>query len=465
MKARGSVWCFEARPEYSGNKRRQRQVIVVFEKTQDRNKGHLKCGVERRLTGGVASSILRGVDRESIVRALQAGAKSAAHNAVYLDWNATAPLRAEAFAVMRPFLEPSPRQQFGNAASLHRQGQAARVELERARRICAEVLQCTPEEIVFTSGGTEANNLALRGLAWAMRNSGENPRLIACALEHAAVHETLRGLEAQGFPTVLATTCEMGSADTLAFECALEKGTAVATLMLVNNETGVVQPVQAVAEAAQSRGVPFHVDAVQAAGKLSLQVAGLNCTTLALSAHKFEGPPGVGLLYVRRGTNLIPQITGGGQEGGWRGGTGNVAGAMGLAVALKLAESERMVTTSHLKNLRERFENQVKSTCPGAVIHGVLAPRVANTSFISFPGCDGTTLVQALDAEGISCSTGAACSEGVGKPSHVLTAMGVSAALGRAAVRFSLGRTTTEEHVRQASAVVARIVRRQCSNV
>ena len=377
---------------------------------------------------------------------------------IYLDWNATAPLRAEAFEAMRPFLEPGARQVFGNAASVHRHGQAAKVELERARRTCAGVLGCASEELVFTSGGTESNNLALRGLAWARKATA--PEILYTRLEHAAVLETIEDLAKQGFVGVPLEVRPTGVADAGLMARSLGQRTALVTLQLVNNETGVIQTVAELGKAARALGIPFHVDAVQAPGKVPLRVDELCCATLALSAHKFEGPKGAGLLYVRSGTQLRAQVTGGGQEGGLRGGTDNVSGAAGMAEALRLAEAERVETVARLGKLREEFEAELKAGVPDAVIHGASVPRVPSTSFVSFPGCDGSTLVQALDAEGVSCSTGAACSEGMAKPSHVLEAMHVTKALAGSAVRFSYGRTTTVEELRKAAQLTAKVVKR-----
>ncbi|MCW8131800.1 MAG: cysteine desulfurase [Planctomycetota bacterium] len=398
---------------------------------------------------------------------------------VYADWNATAPLRAEALDAMRPFLYGEAAASFGNAASVHRFGQAARAALERARRDCADVLGCAPGEIVFTSGGTESDNLALRGLAWAARYAWDErrlpgvPRLAGARFEHSAVRETLAALQRQGFEVEGDGHGSVGAqadgrVDARALLAACDERTAAVTLMLANNETGVVQPVAELARLLDERFGPrpgrawprFHVDAVQAVGKCSLKVDELGCDTLALSAHKFEGPKGAGLLYVRRGVTLEPLHAGGGHEDGRRGGTPNVAAAVGLATALKLAEAERPAHVARLSALRARFEAAVLAQVPGAVVHGASAERVANTSFVSFPGLDGPMLVLALDAEGLACSTGAACSEGVGRPSHVLDAMGLPPDLGRSAVRFSTGRLTREADVLAAAEIVARVVGR-----
>lgn len=373
---------------------------------------------------------------------------------IYLDHNATTPLRPEARAAMAPYLETS----FGNPESLHRYGQQARVAVERARVACAKVLNCAAEEIVFTSGGTEANNLALRGLAWARR---ERSMRVACsAIEHACVRETARALEAQGFSAAWIAPSAEGRVPTKAVARAIKGGAAVCALMLANNETGVVQPAAEAAAVCRTQGVPLHVDAVQAPGKLPLDVEALGCATLALGAHKFGGPKGAGLLYIRRGVPVVPQLAGGHQENGLRGGTHDVAGIVGMAEALHLAEAERPASAARLRNLRERLEASICAKIQDAVVHGRRADRVANTSFISFPGLRGEALVRALDVEGLAVSTGAACSEGTSTPSHVLEAMGLAPDLAAAGVRFSLGASTTEQEIAQAVEVVARVVER-----
>ena len=423
---------------------------------------------------------------------------------IYLDWNATAPLRPEAWDALQPFLA----QDFGNAASVHRHGQEAKAALERARALCAEVLGCAPEELVFTSGGTESDNLALRGLAWAARlrlepssppggageGGGAACRIICSEIEHSAVLETVRALGAQGFETVYVPARAAGTVDPRALADALgtpsgsgavargtlgsdariadtgSSGTAVPTavvaLMYANNESGVIQPVAEAARACRERAgklerrVVMHVDAVQAPGKLPLKVAALGCDTLALSGHKFEGPKGVGLLYVRRGTGLASHMTGGSHEGHLRGGTPNVAGAVGLAVALRLAEDEREETCSRLEALRARFEGSLREALPGVVIHGAEAARIPNTSFVSFVGLEGESLVIALDLEGLSVSTGAACTQGTSLPSHVLTGMGLPMEVVRGAVRFSFGRLTTAAEMEKALERVVRVTKR-----
>ncbi|MCK6473169.1 MAG: cysteine desulfurase [Planctomycetes bacterium] len=383
---------------------------------------------------------------EALKRALQEQARTPG---IYLDHNATTPLRSEVRAAMAPYLEAA----FGNPESLHRYGQQARVAVERARAACAKVLNCSPGEIVFTSGGTEANNLALRGLAWARR---ETSKRIACsAIEHACVRETVRALEAQGFTSTWIAPNAEGQVPAEAVAAVIEGGASVCALMLANNETGVVQPVAEAAAACRGRGVPLHVDAVQAPGKLPLDVEALGCATLAMGAHKFGGPKGAGLLYIRRGVAVIPQLTGGHQEGGMRCGTHDVAGVVGLAEALRLAEAERPASTVRLRTLRDQLELGICAKVPDAVVHGRRADRVANTSFISFPGLRGEVLVRAMDVEGLAVSTGAACSEGTSTPSHVLEAMGVAPDLAAAGVRFSLGASTTALEIRQAVEAVA----------
>jgi len=398
------------------------------------------------------------LDKDQIKSALN---QSSAPARVYLDWNATTPLRHEVFEAMRPFFE----ERFGNAASLHVHGQQAQAALEQARTAVAASLHCTPAEIAFTSGGTESDNLALRGLAWGLRVAQPDappPTLIASGIEHSAVRETLRALGAQGFPLVSLSAGSDGRVRVEDFAQALERATpsrAVVSLMLANNETGVIQPVAEVAALCQKRAVPLHVDAVQAAGKLALDLRALGCATLALSAHKFEGPKGCGALYVRAGTRLEPHQTGGTHEAGLRGGTVNLPSIVGLAEALRLAERERAETSARLSSLQAEFERELLTLFPRAVVHGAEVARLPNTSFISFPGIEGSRLAMALDLAGISVSTGSACSSGTTKPSPVLEAMQLPAELVNSAVRFSYGRTTPRDALQKTLAQASECLR------
>lgn len=361
---------------------------------------------------------------------------------------------------MRPFLDWT----FGNASSLHRAGQEARAALERARSVCAGVLGCEPGEIVFTSGGTESNNLALRGLAWAAKDRGDV--LLCSAIEHPSVRETVGLLGQQGFAPKFFVPQRNGLVDPAAIEALVGKGVTLLALMYANNETGVVQPMAAVGRMCRSRKIAFHVDAVQAPGRLPLAVDELQCDTLSISAHKFEGPKGVGLLYVRRGTLLQGHMSGGPQEAGRRGGTQNVAGIVGMAEALRWAESERAEESVRLAGLRERFEQELKKRAPGVVVLGgdEHVERLVNTSFVAFPGVPAEQFVIAMDLEDVAVSTGAACSEGAVISSHVLEAMQAPEALIKSAVRFSLGRATTDRQLDRVLGLIPMVIERLREN-
>lgn len=374
---------------------------------------------------------------------------------IYLDYNATAPLRPEALEAMRPFLEGG----FGNPSSLHRTGQEARAALEKARRTCAGVLGCEPNEIVFTSGATESNNLALRGLSWARREKGL--RILLSPIEHPSVREAGSALGTQGFQLDYVLPENTGVVSIEAFTAEFCDDTIVAALMYANNETGVVQPIHDVARVCRRKEIAFHVDAVQAVGRLPIDVKAIDCDTLALSAHKFEGPKGIGLLYVRRGCAVRSHMSGGSQENELRGGTQNVPGIVGMAEALRLAEEERQREALRLLALRERFEKDVRKRCGRCVVMGAGAgaARLANTSFVAFPGLEAEALVIALDLEGLAVSTGAACSEGTSVISPVLKSMQVPDLYLQGAVRFSFGRSTTMQHIETALEILERVVK------
>ncbi len=377
---------------------------------------------------------------------------------IYLDYNATAPMRAEVYEALIPYLTDC----FGNASSLHRTGQHAQAALERARASCAEVLGCEPGEIVFTSGGTESDNLAIRGLAWGRKTRGKH--LVSSAVEHPAVRETVQALEAQGFEATQVNPGIDGVVSAKDMLEALTDSTTVLALMYANNETGVIQPVRELGQARNRERVGFHVDAVQAAGRLPLNVKELGCDTLALSGHKLGGPKGVGLLYIRSGVAWMSTMTGGRQEGNRRSGTQNVAGVVGFAKALSLAEAERERDSQRIRKLRDQFENDLTTAFPKVEVLGKgtagKVERIPNTSYCAFSGLEAEDVVNALDLEGLEVSTGSACSEGTHQQSHVLQAMNVPEGLRRGAIRFSLGRETTEQNMQEALVRTKRVVSR-----
>jgi cysteine desulfurase len=380
---------------------------------------------------------------------------------VYLDHAATTPLDPAVLAAMEPYLTSV----YGNPSSIYRLGQDARAAIDGARAQAAAVLGCAPGEILFTSGATESDNLALRGVAWAARlaaPAGNPPHIVTSAIEHHAVLHTAESLVSQGFRVTFVPPDREGIVSAEAIAAAVEPDTCLISVMLANNETGAIQPVAAIGEVARARGVPFHTDAVQGAGLLSLNVDDLGVDLLSLSAHKFYGPKGVGLLYVRTGTPLEYQQTGGGQEQGRRGGTENVAGIVGLGTALQRAESFREPYAAHCRSMREHLAEGIFSAIPDAVLNGppLDGPRLPNNLNVSIPGIQGETMLLALDLLDVSASAGSACTTGNSEPSHVLQAMGLTEEMCRSALRFTVGRGTTSEQIATAVEAVTEAVSR-----
>lgn len=360
---------------------------------------------------------------------------------IYLDHNATTPLDPRVLEAMLQFLGPA----WANPSSPHRFGAVAREAVERARRRVAEAVGCRPGEIVFCASGTEADNLALRGVAQALRATGRH--LVTTAVEHPAVLHTARALEAEGYTVTEAPVTPAGVVEVEALAASLRDDTILVSAMHVNNETGVIQPVEDLARLARARGVRLHTDAVQSAGRLPGALAALGADLVTLSAHKFHGPKGVAALYVRAGTPLLPVVTGGVQERGLRAGTENVAGIVGLAEALALAVASAGSDGERLRGLGERLEREVVAAVPRVRVNGAGAPRVPGTCSLSFADVDGESVVLGLDVQGICASTGSACSTGDPEPSHVLRAMGLTPREAQGTVRLSLGRETRSEDV------------------
>ena len=374
---------------------------------------------------------------------------------IYLDHNATTPLTAEAVDAMVGVL----REPTGNASSIHLDGQRAKTLLDEARASLARLLHASPREIVFTGGGTEADNLAVRGVADAAASSGRR-HLVASTIEHEAVLNTVKALARRGWEVSWLPANADGVVDAGALEAMLRDDTALVSVMLANNEVGSVQPVQELAKAAHARGALFHTDAVQAVGKIPVDVGALGVDLLSMSAHKLGGPQGVGALWVRAGVTLAPQQTGGRQERSRRAGTENVAAIVGLGVAARVAESKLEREGPRLATLRDRLESGVLASVPNTIAHAARAPRVPNTSNIGFDDIDAEALLIALDLEGVAVSTGSACSSGTLEPSHVLRAMGVGTRAAQRAIRFSLGATTTADEIAQVLDLVPRVVSR-----
>jgi cysteine desulfurase len=362
---------------------------------------------------------------------------------IYLDHAATTPLDPRVLEAMLPFLSGMS----GNASSIHQVGRKALQALDDAREQVALVLGCQPKEIVFTSGGSESINLALKGVAMALRAQGKN-HLISSTIEHHAVLHALDYLvEYEGFRVTLLPVDRNGRVNPADLSTALRPETALVSVMYANNETGVVQPIADLAAICRERGVLFHTDAVQAPGQLPLDVNALGVDLLSLTAHKFYGPQGVGLLYLRRGTPLVPQINGGAQERRRRAGTENIAGIVGLAKALTIAESERTTHASRLRALSERLIDGVLTRIPQSWLNGDRESRLPSIVNLGFACIETESLLLLLDQRGICASSGSACTSGSLEPSHVLLAMGLSPEEANGSIRFSLGKQTTDEQI------------------
>ncbi|MBP1704931.1 MAG: cysteine desulfurase [Chloroflexi bacterium] len=371
---------------------------------------------------------------------------------IYLDHAATTPLRPEALEAMLPFLGAT----FGNPSSGHAWGRAARTALDEAHERLAAALGGTAREIVITSGGTEANNLALKGAAWVGRARGN--RIVTSAVEHHAVGHSLAHLAKFGFEIAEVGVDRTGRVDPDDVAAVVDERTIVVAVMLANNEVGTVEPIREIAERLpRRRSIHLHVDAVSAAPYLDVDVGQLGADTVALGAHKFEGPKGTGALWIRRGTPLLAQAHGGGQERHRRAGTENVAGAVGMAVAYELACAEKPATRARLEGFRTRLAAACTAV-EGVEITGHPSARLPGLLSLLCRGADGTAVTVALDLDGIAASTGSACASGDPQASHVLLAMGYGPDEAASALRLSLGRTTTAAEVDEAARVVPRVI-------
>jgi cysteine desulfurase len=374
---------------------------------------------------------------------------------IYLDYNATAPPLPEVIATVGRVMATT----FGNASSVHTFGQQAKAELDAARTSLARLIGAEPSEIVFTSGGTESDNLAIRGAAEALEPAGRR-HIITTAIEHEAVLNTVRALERRGWDATLLPIDQTGVLSPDALREALRPDTALVSVMHANNEIGAVQPIEALAPLVRAAGALFHTDAVQSAGRIPVDVRQLGVDALSLSAHKFGGPKGTGALWIRRGVRLVPHMTGGRQERGRRAGTEDVPALAGMGVAARVAAEAAVAAGPAIARLRDRLEAGILAQVPGTVVNGDRARRVPNTSNISFDGIEAESLLIALDLEGVAISTGSACSSGSLEPSHVLRAMGLPNARARNSLRFSLGPTTTSDEVDFVVEVLPRLVSR-----
>ena len=373
---------------------------------------------------------------------------------IYLDHNATTPVAPQVVEAMLPYLTAS----YGNASSVHHFGQQARTGVERARDQVAQLLNCRPAEIIFTSGGTEADNLAIFGAV----GSSTKPRkhVVTTAIEHHAVLHACGALEKEGVEVTCVPVGPSGVVDPDEVARAIRPETVLVSVMLANNELGTIQPVAEIARRAHERGVLVHSDGVQAAGKIPVDVRALDVDLLSISAHKIYGPKGAGALFVRRNTPLKPTSYGGGHERNLRAGTENVPGIVGLGRAAELAQATLADEASRLAGMRDRLERGILEAVEEAGRNGDPERRVPNTTNLHFGHVEGEALVIALDLKGVCCATGAACSSGAVEPSHVLTAIGLRPDLARSSLRFSLGRQNTEAHVDRILEVLPSVVAR-----
>ncbi len=372
---------------------------------------------------------------------------------VYFDYNATTPLSGEAAdAVMR-----ATRDIFGNASSIHHFGQQAKAAMDDARSAVAALVHAESSDIVFTSGGTESDNFAIRGATELLGSTGRR-HLIASAIEHEAVLNTLRALTRHGWRTTVLPVDPSGIVSPDRLRDAIDADTALVSVMHANNEIGTIQPVAALAAIAHEHGALMHTDAVQSAGKIPIDVRALGVDLLSLSAHKFNGPKGAGVLWIKRGTKMQPTVTGGKHERNRRAGTENVPAIAGLGAAATLAAGKMTAEAARLSALRDRLEAGILRDVSGTVVNGALDPRVPNTTNISFERVEAESLLIALDLEGIAVSTGSACSSGTLEPSHVLKAMGLPAHRTQNSLRFSLGMFSTEAEVDRVVEALPRLV-------
>jgi cysteine desulfurase len=375
------------------------------------------------------------------------------HMRVYFDYNATTPLAPQvAEAVAR-----ASQDLFGNASSVHYFGQQAKAAVDEARSAVAALIQADASEIVLTSGGTEADNFAIRGGAEAAEVTGRR-HLVASAIEHEAVLNTLKALARRGWRTTLVPVDQSGVISPDRLRDALADDTAIVSVMHANNEIGTIQPIAELSTIAHARGALIHTDAVQSAGKIPVDVRELGVDLLSLSAHKFNGPKGTGALWIKRGTRLQPILTGGKHERNRRAGTENVPAIVGMGVAARLAIAKMSGEATRVGALRDRLEDGILRAVPGTAVNGARTTRVPNTTNISFDRVEAESLLIALDLEGVAVSTGSACSSGTLEPSHVLRAMGLPAHRTQNSLRFSLGMFSTEEEVDRVVEVLPRLV-------
>lgn len=374
---------------------------------------------------------------------------------VYLDNNATTRMRKEVLDAMLPFYKDL----YGNPSSIHEFGRAARVPIDAARQKIAALLgAASPEEIVFTSGGTEADNFAIKGVVSALKAKGNH--IITSSIEHHAVLNSCKFLEKEGYKVTYLRVDKDGLIDLNELKNSITDKTILVTIMYANNEVGTIEPIEEIAKIVKSKGVYFHTDAVQAAGKISFDVKSLNIDLVSMSGHKIYGPKGMGALYIKKGTKITPQMHGGHHEMGKRAGTENVAGIVGLGKAAELAKKEVAGEGAVLTGLRDGLYKGIQSRIEDVRLNGHPTERLPNTLNVGFKFLEGESIILNLDMEGIAVSTGSACTSGSLEPSHVLTAMGVDPAETQGSIRFSLGKDNTKEDIDYVLEVLPPIIKR-----
>ena len=373
-------------------------------------------------------------------------------NRIYLDYAATAPVLPEVLDAMLPFFVS----QFGNPSGIHANGREARKAVEQARRQTAKALGAESQEICFTSGGSESNNLAVQGTAFALRGKGNH--LITSQIEHPSVLKTCRWLEKQGFRVTYLPVDSSGTVSPESVREAIGPETILVSVMTANNEIGTIQPVSQIGEICREKNIVFHTDAVQAAGLLKTDVKELHADLLSISAHKFHGPKGVGALYIRKGTRLESLIHGGAQEKGLRAGTENVPGIAGMGKAIEIAMAEMEEKPARIRELRDLLAGRILEKVPGAKMNGHPTMRLPNNCHFSFSGIESEALLLRLDLAGISVSGGSACTSGSMEPSHVLQAIGLKDEMLKGGIRLTLGRETTREEIEKTARILAEIV-------
>jgi cysteine desulfurase len=373
---------------------------------------------------------------------------------IYLDHNATTPVHPEVLEAMLPYY----KDKFGNPSSIHSFGREVKVALEESREKVAKLINADPGEIYFTSGGTESDNLAVKGTAFENRKKGKH--IITSKIEHHAILESCKFLEKEGFEVTYLPVDKYGFVDSDDLKKALREDTILVSIMHANNEVGTIQPLEELCKITKEKGAYFHTDAVQSVGKIPLDVQRLNVDMLSMSGHKIYGPKGMGAIYIRKGTRVTSWAHGGHHERSRRAGTENIPGIVGFAKAMEIAQRDMQEQSKYLKNLTETFYQKLTQTISDVILNGHLEKRIPNTLNLSFKAVEGESIILSLDLKGVAVASGSACTSGTLEPSHVLSAMGISPEIAQGAIRFSFGRGNTMEDVEYVVGILPEIVSR-----